>query len=470
VFQAIGVKRLTDSLQTRVEVGAGLVPDEWKGGKRFAARAAAFSQIFMKHAKITEGTDDRIKRIQYLTAPNLWRVPTIQGIFGEPVPALAVLTPTKLYVQANPGCKPSARALRAALREISRIFFPAEGSESVVTTHLNALSTYLQLAFAESSGNHDGDTGEYRFSEDERIFLKEQGIRDLYPQESQWSIRDPRDTKQKFVEIDMDGSRPTTPPPDLSKLDVEGLRRECRALGLASFGDRQALELRLVGDSLQRSTGIFGRSSDVGSTADVASHTARTPTFYREERRIFKESNDATLPTNASFRGVSSTGSNVEEAKEDGVKVMEVGLGEPLPKMGKTGTMSETERMRIGNWGEHFVYRLLKKTKASSQVVWINEISETGKPYDIEITDALGRKTYIEVKTTARMDLMMFAISWNELLFAAEVGRRYHIYRVFAAPPDGVSTGDSSRIRVLTVENPVQRIHDRRAKLYFGMS
>eukprot|EP00954_Amorphochlora_amoebiformis_P002115 165059-Amorphochlora_amoeboformis.AAC.1 len=57
-------------------------------------------------------------------------------------------------------------------------------------------------------------------------------------------------------------------------------------------------------------------------------------------------------------------------------------------------------------------------------------------------------------------------MSWNELLFAAEHGQRYEIYRVFAAPQ---RKEDADQVRIVRVQNPVKRLSDRMAKLYFGM-
>lgn len=85
----------------------------------------------------------------------------------------------------------------------------------------------------------------------------------------------------------------------------------------------------------------------------------------------------------------------------------------------------------IGHWGESFVYAFLK-ANAKNEVIWMNEIKETGSPYDIKnIVD--GEQIFIEVKSTASSEKNLLEISSQEIKCAFEKQNNYHLYRVYNA-------------------------------------
>lgn len=106
---------------------------------------------------------------------------------------------------------------------------------------------------------------------------------------------------------------------------------------------------------------------------------------------------------------------------------------------------------RIGRWGEEFVYaelsrhRCLPSGRKIASIDWVNENSESGKPYDIAVTlekeerketEDRGDKedspmVYIEVKSTASSSKDIVAFSWGELKFAEQENEGYHLYRVY---------------------------------------
>jgi hypothetical protein len=104
---------------------------------------------------------------------------------------------------------------------------------------------------------------------------------------------------------------------------------------------------------------------------------------------------------------------------------------------------------RIGRWGEEYVYNVLRRRNCLPNglkitgIDWVNEITESGSPYDIEVTlerqegmEATGEdgdKVYIEVKSTASSSKDLVAFSWNELKFAEEKKDSYQLYRVYHA-------------------------------------
>ena len=94
---------------------------------------------------------------------------------------------------------------------------------------------------------------------------------------------------------------------------------------------------------------------------------------------------------------------------------------------------------RVGRWGEEYVYKYLNTVKhlpnglPFESVTWINETTETGKPYDIEVNIDAETVLYIEVKSTKSSQKELMEFSWNELQFANGEKQNYHLYRVYSA-------------------------------------
>jgi hypothetical protein len=107
--------------------------------------------------------------------------------------------------------------------------------------------------------------------------------------------------------------------------------------------------------------------------------------------------------------------------------------------------------MSTGRWGEQLVFRHLRETLASAKkVTWVNEEAESGKPYDIIVTEhgvaiGSGNDTYVEVKATSTAERPLFEMSVAELEFARAHGRNYSLYRVFNA--------NSEHVRVLKLDD-----------------
>lgn len=106
-----------------------------------------------------------------------------------------------------------------------------------------------------------------------------------------------------------------------------------------------------------------------------------------------------------------------------------------LPLM--TG-VDEESLMKVGRWGEEFVYTFLKAKgglpdgRKFQSIQWVNENNESENPYDIEI-EVANEKIYIEVKSTTSAHKELAAISWRELKFAEEQSGNFHLYRVYRA-------------------------------------
>ncbi len=109
-------------------------------------------------------------------------------------------------------------------------------------------------------------------------------------------------------------------------------------------------------------------------------------------------------------------------------------------------------------WGEEFVCLFLKSKYKGHRCRWVNQLRESGKPYDLILTrrgrderrsgtrsgsgdgedpgDSGDDDVFVEVKSTmgGQEDANSpFPISLPELLFATKRKERYQLFRVFRA-------------------------------------
>ena len=117
---------------------------------------------------------------------------------------------------------------------------------------------------------------------------------------------------------------------------------------------------------------------------------------------------------------------------------------------------------RVGRWGEEYVYKYL--TAADSlpsgqrirSVTWINESTETGKPYDIEVEIEPQTVLYIEVKSTKSSEKEFMEFSWNQLKFADREKHNYHLYRVYSAGSELVTLKWMDNLSDILTTRPVR--------------
>ena len=104
-----------------------------------------------------------------------------------------------------------------------------------------------------------------------------------------------------------------------------------------------------------------------------------------------------------------------------------------------------------GQAGEYLIYQAFKADEDVTSIVWVNEIAEQYKPYDI-VLERKGRKEYIEVKSSADAYTkdVPFAISLQELAFALANPNNYIIVRVY-----GVKTQTASH-KVINLVHDLQ--------------
>ncbi len=95
---------------------------------------------------------------------------------------------------------------------------------------------------------------------------------------------------------------------------------------------------------------------------------------------------------------------------------------------------------KLGREGEKRVYEALLleyQNHPEIAIIWENSEKESGKHYDILLTNSKGENEYIEVKTT-HTDKKTFEMSEEEFQFALENSECYSLYLLinFGSGPD----------------------------------
>ncbi|GKE18242.1 histidine kinase-, DNA gyrase B-, and HSP90-like ATPase family protein, partial [Tanacetum coccineum] len=134
-----------------------------------------------------------------------------------------------------------------------------------------------------------------------------------------------------------------------------------------------------------------------------------------------------------------------EAAKEvsDSVIDMNVGFKGQLDDMENINSppLKHANRKRETGWtGEFVAFRYFSAKFGENCVKWVNEVKESGLPYDIVIEGDDNSKEYIEVKATSHAWKDWFPISVREWDFNHENGDSFYVARVV------ISDGNSAQI------------------------
>jgi hypothetical protein len=127
----------------------------------------------------------------------------------------------------------------------------------------------------------------------------------------------------------------------------------------------------------------------------------------------------------------------------------------------------QESREQVGRWGEEYVYKYLTAAKhlpggqLINSVTWINEVTETGKPYDIAVEIEPQSTLYIEVKSTKSSEKEFMEFSWHELQFAETEKGSYHLYRVYSA--------GSELVALKWIENLANVLNTRPVRLFIEL-
>lgn len=106
-------------------------------------------------------------------------------------------------------------------------------------------------------------------------------------------------------------------------------------------------------------------------------------------------------------------------------------------------------RFAIGRWSEEFVFKNLHNWGNYSEIVWENEIDESGKPYDFKLVEN-GKTKFIEVKGTPSSKKDLIYLSSNEWNLMVEQKDNYILIRVY-------NVGKTNVFPEI-IENPSQQI------------
>jgi hypothetical protein len=140
------------------------------------------------------------------------------------------------------------------------------------------------------------------------------------------------------------------------------------------------------------------------------------------------------------------------------VELEEVDIGTDLGGCGLISLAQSANAEEIGRWGEECVYMLLKHIEKDHQVVWVNEIAESGLPYDIRIKGK-DVEIFIEIKSTSASEKHVLEISSQEIKCAFEKREDYHLYRVYNA-------GNPHDCRVARLRNLASNLDTKAVSLF----
>jgi hypothetical protein len=89
-------------------------------------------------------------------------------------------------------------------------------------------------------------------------------------------------------------------------------------------------------------------------------------------------------------------------------------------------------RLDVGRWSEAYVNKALRQMSQFSKIDWVNENSESGKPYDFIVIENEIQK-FIEVKGTPSESKNLIYLSAPEWNLMSEHKENYSFYRVYMA-------------------------------------
>ncbi|KAL0322660.1 UNVERIFIED_CONTAM: protein NO VEIN [Sesamum angustifolium] len=106
------------------------------------------------------------------------------------------------------------------------------------------------------------------------------------------------------------------------------------------------------------------------------------------------------------------------------------------------------QALLTGRLGELVAFKYFQGKVGEVFVKWVNEINETGLPYDITLGGDEDSREYIEVKATKSARKNWFLISMREWQFAVEKGESFSVAHVVLA--------DNNMARITIYKNPAR--------------
>ncbi|GKE87377.1 histidine kinase-, DNA gyrase B-, and HSP90-like ATPase family protein [Tanacetum coccineum] len=129
---------------------------------------------------------------------------------------------------------------------------------------------------------------------------------------------------------------------------------------------------------------------------------------------------------------------------------------------GKNKVSFPHKNVITGREGERAAFNYFSSTLSDKKVKWVNEVKESGLPYDILVKGKDKSKEYIEVKSTSVAKKDWFTISMNEWKFAVEKGESFIVARVVLS--------DGNVPKITTYRNPAKLCQSKKLQLAFHPS
>ncbi|KAK1591395.1 hypothetical protein Q3G72_006995 [Acer saccharum] len=125
-----------------------------------------------------------------------------------------------------------------------------------------------------------------------------------------------------------------------------------------------------------------------------------------------------------------------------------------------TGAPNVVQALQTGKDGELAAFKHFTGLFGKKAVKWVNEINETGLPYDIVIEEMESEREYIEVKATKSARKDWFNITVREWQFAVEKGDTFSVAHVILSDSDA---------KVTVYKNPVKLCQQGKLQLVVMM-
>ncbi|KAK4855097.1 hypothetical protein QYF36_003958 [Acer negundo] len=124
------------------------------------------------------------------------------------------------------------------------------------------------------------------------------------------------------------------------------------------------------------------------------------------------------------------------------------------------GTPNVVQALQTGKDGELAAFKHFTGLFGKKAVKWVNEINETGLPFDIVIEETESEREYIEVKATKSARKDWFNVTVREWQFAVEKGETFSVARVILSDSDA---------KVTVYKNPVKLCQQGKLQLVVMM-
>lgn len=120
------------------------------------------------------------------------------------------------------------------------------------------------------------------------------------------------------------------------------------------------------------------------------------------------------------------------DVSESAFRIPERALSEVVQQPNYEPVSDMDFRLDVGRWSEEYVNKLLRQDAQYTEIEWMNEHVESGKPYDFKVKKS-GEIKYLEVKGTpsdSKKLIYLSAAEWNLMSAQKE---HYAIFRVYNA-------------------------------------